>query len=76
MYRLQGSLTLTFFTSEPENQIEKNFFGRILLEEATALLHYQVGNPSQKLLHQLRYKGRVEVGTFLGNWLVRNYKTV
>lgn len=62
-------LPLTFFTSEPENQLEKNFFGRILLEEGTALLHYQVGNPSQKLLHQLKYKGRVEVGTFLGNWL-------
>jgi ComF family protein len=62
-------LPLTLFTSVPENQLEKNFFGRILLEEGTALLYYQVGNPAQKLLHQLKYKGRVDVGIFIGNWL-------
>jgi len=62
-------LPCTLFTSEPENQLEKNFFGRIPIIEGTALLYYQVGNPTQKLLHQLKYKGREEVGTFLGNWL-------
>lgn len=62
-------LPLTLFTSERNNQLEKNFFGRILLEEGTALLYYEVGNPTQKLLHQLKYKGREEVGIFLGKWL-------
>lgn len=67
--RCRAGLPLTNFTQETENQLEKNFFGRILLEEGTALLYYTIGNPTQKLLHQLKYKGREEVGVFLGNWL-------
>ncbi len=70
----RAGLPLTYFTSETENQLEKNFFGRILLEEGTALLYYQIGNPTQKLLHQLKYKGREEVGVFLGNWLGEEIK--
>jgi len=65
----RAGLPITNFTQESENQLEKNFYGRVLLEEATALLYYNVGNPTQKLLHQLKYKGREDVGVFLGNWL-------
>lgn len=70
----RAGLPLTNFTQETENQLEKNFYGRILLEEGTALLYYNVGNPTQKLLHQLKYKGREEVGVFLGNWLGEEIK--
>ncbi|MDZ7613925.1 MAG: ComF family protein [Flavobacteriaceae bacterium] len=65
----RAGLSVTNFTQETENQLEKNFYGRVLLEEGTALLYYNVGNPTQKLLHQLKYKGREDVGVFLGNWL-------
>lgn len=45
------------------------FYGRFPIEQATALLHYQKKSITQTLLHALKYKGREEIGSFLGAWL-------
>jgi len=45
------------------------FYGRFHIEQATALLYFQKKGVTQKLLHSLKYKGREEIGSFLGAWL-------
>ena len=58
------------------------FYGRLAVENATALMHFQKRGLSQKLLHSLKYRGQEAIGTFLGNWLGQElsnhpkYKTV
>jgi ComF family protein len=62
-------LPTTEFTDERDNQVERAFYGRIKIEFATALLFYRKKGLSQKLIFQLKYKGRQGIGDLLGNWL-------
>ena len=68
-------LPVTGFTDNMENPAERIFFGRIPLEEATALLWYQKYGPVQTLIHQLKYHGKLKAGTFLGNWMGEEMKS-
>ncbi|WP_366523567.1 phosphoribosyltransferase family protein [uncultured Kordia sp.] len=51
-----------------------SFYGRVLLENATALLHYKKNGMVQQLVHQLKYKGQQEIGTVFGNLLGNDLK--
>ncbi|MCB0473408.1 MAG: ComF family protein [Flavobacteriaceae bacterium] len=62
-------LPLTFFNGEPANDLEKTFYGRLQVEFGTALLYYHPKGISQRVIHQLKYKGQQQVGTFFGTWL-------
>lgn len=62
-------LPLTNFTNEINNKIEKTFYGRFNLEFATALIFYRTKGISQKLIYQLKYRDKQNVGTLLGKWL-------
>ena len=62
-------LPVTNFTNTPNNIVEKIFYGRIAVEEATSLLYFLKKGKVQELMHQLKYKNQQKVGTFLGNWL-------
>ncbi len=64
-------LPQTHFDTERENPMEKHFWGRINLTKATALYLFQKGSKVQHLVHQLKYKGRTEVGVKLGKILGR-----
>ncbi len=61
---------LTNFTNYPNNLIEKSFYGRTQIEEATALFYFHKKGKVQQLIHELKYKGQQQIGTFVGNWLV------
>lgn len=63
------NLPLTYYLSNNNDQVKKVFYGRIKIESATALLFYQKKGISQKLIHNLKYKGYEEIGVYLGNWL-------
>lgn len=54
---------------ETNNEIEKIFYGRIPVENATSLLVFEKKGMVQKLIHNLKYKGHQEIGTYLGSWL-------
>ncbi|GGG22666.1 amidophosphoribosyltransferase [Dokdonia pacifica] len=54
-----------------DSVIQKVFYGRIMLEQATALLYFEKKGPVQKLLHNLKYNDKEEISTFLGDWLGR-----
>jgi ComF family protein len=59
----------TCYTNVEENLLEKKFYGRIPLEEATSLFFFHKKGKIQTLIHELKYKGSQELGTFFGNWL-------
>lgn len=49
-----------------ENPVSQLFWGRVNLESAAAFLYFNKGNKVQRLIHQLKYKGRKDIGIYLG----------
>ncbi len=45
------------------------FYGRINVEQATAILQFQKKGITQELLHNLKYRGKKEISGFFGSWL-------
>jgi len=62
-------LPLTNFTNEENNLVEKSFFGRIKIENATSLFYFLKKGKTQQLLHELKYKNQQQIGALMGNWL-------
>lgn len=62
-------LPLAQFHLYNERVIQKVFYGRITLEQATSLLYFEKKGPVQTLLHNLKYNGKEEISAFLGDWL-------
>lgn len=62
-------LPVTNFSSEENNLVEKTFYGRIRIENATTLFYFFKKSSVQQLIHALKYKNQQEVGTQFGNWL-------
>ena len=48
------------------NPMEKHFWGRVNFEMAISFLYFGKETKVQELLHQLKYKGREDVGIFMG----------
>ncbi|MHA6279199.1 ComF family protein [Salinimicrobium sp. CAU 1759] len=61
---------------EKDNPVEKIFYGRIPVENATALLLFEKKGMVQKLIHSLKYRGHEEIGSFLGLWLGSELKQI
>ena len=51
------------------NPLRQVFDGRVPVEEVTALMSYKKSNRTQKILHNLKYKGQKEIGSVLGEYL-------
>lgn len=62
-------LPLTNFSFEKDNLVEKSFYGRIPIIDATALFYFLKKGKVQQLIHELKYNKQQQVGTFIGNWL-------
>jgi predicted amidophosphoribosyltransferase len=62
-------LPVTNYHFNNDKSVEKIFYGRVKLEQATALLHFEKKGIVQHLLHNLKYKGHEDIGPFLGKWL-------
>jgi len=60
-----------------QNDALKNvFYGRVKLEQATALLHFSKKGIVQQLMHNLKYRGYEDIGLFLGTWLGAELKDI
>lgn len=57
----------TNYHRHPNNPMAQYFHGRLSLQQATAWLFYAKAGLTQQLIHALKYKGRKDVGLFLGN---------
>lgn len=62
-------LPLTGFSLNGEMQANQTFWGRVPTERVTALFHFEKGSPYQSLLHELKYRGNLGAGLFLGRML-------
>ncbi len=56
------------------NPIEKIFWGRVQIHSAAAHLYFTSGSQVQHSLHLLKYKGRKEIGIYLGKQLGESLK--
>ncbi len=65
---------LTNYTNIANNHLEKQFFGRVPIKEATALFYFHKKGKIQQLIHELKYKNHQEIGSLLGNWLGEEIK--
>lgn len=68
-------LPLTRFGNWEGNPVEKSFWGRIPVEQATSLCHFTPGSLIQQLLHGLKYKGDRDTGLFLGGMMGRSLQS-
>lgn len=55
----------------PDNEAALRFAGRVPYQQVTALAHFVKDGLLQHLLHQLKYRNRQDIGTFLGRELGR-----
>jgi len=62
-------LPRTNFYNQKDNPVSQLFWGRVNIQNATALFRFQKGSRFQDLLHLLKYKGRQDVGVELGRQL-------
>ncbi len=67
-------LPKTLFHLERENQLTHIFWGRVNIETATSLLYFQKGSMVQNLIHKFKYKGKKDIGIYLGNMLGSSLK--
>jgi len=63
----QYALPQTHYHEERNNAIEKHFWGRVEIFRASSFYFFQKGSRIQHLIHQLKYRGRTEVGVKLGD---------
>lgn len=62
-------LPVTNYHLDNDNPVKKVFYGRVKIEKATALLHFRKKAGVQHLIHDLKYRGHREIGSYLGKWL-------
>ncbi len=62
-------LPLGNFHNVNAKKIEKVFYGRAKIENAISLFVFHKDSLVQNLIHNLKYRGREEIGTELGQWL-------
>ncbi|WP_348823990.1 ComF family protein [Flavobacterium aestuarii] len=62
------ALPLTNHHLNTENEAFKRFYGRIPVENVSAFLYFHKKGMVQEMIHNLKYKGHEEIGTFLGEW--------
>ena len=59
-------LPRTGFSLSADNPVKDIFYGRLPLVSATSFLFFSKGGATQQLIHKLKYKGKREVGLYLG----------
>lgn len=67
-------LPRTSFHHIQENKTFQNFIGRVPIEKATSFVFFTKEGLMQHLLHRFKYKGRKEIGTYLGRSLGEELK--
>ncbi len=56
------------------NNVTNSFYGRIKIEKAISFLSFNKKNTTQKLIHELKYNSRQDIGKYLGEWFAENLK--
>ncbi|MFD2908395.1 ComF family protein [Flavobacterium ardleyense] len=59
-----------------DNYITKKFYGILPVEFNAAMLYFHKDGIAQQLIHNLKYRGHQEIGTFLGQWHAKDLKEI
>jgi ComF family protein len=70
--RCISSLPYTGFETIENNPIENIFRGRVDIKSASSTFYFSKGHLIQHLIHQLKYKGNIETGQYLGALMGKN----
>jgi ComF family protein len=73
--KCQLKLPKTKFHLQKENAFTERFWGRLPLHAAASLYRFTKGGHVQHLIHQLKYKGKKDVGLKLGQHYGEQLKT-
>jgi ComF family protein len=57
-------------------ELSQKFYGRLPLEHASAILYFHKKGIVQELIHQLKYRNKQEIGTFLGEWYAYDLQSI
>lgn len=64
--RCEIDLPKTHFQNETGNPVEQIFWGRVPIEQATSYFYYSKGSRYQRLIHDMKYRGKKWIGYELG----------
>ena len=67
-------LPRTSYAEQDDNPIINLFWGKANVQAATAIYYFRQGNRVQKLIHELKYKGKTQLGTELGRIIGQEIK--
>ncbi|HOA38348.1 MAG TPA: ComF family protein [Flavihumibacter sp.] len=62
-------LPLTGFMQQPDNPVARVFWGRLSLENATALVWFQKHSAVQQIMHGIKYQARKDAAFQIGRWM-------
>lgn len=63
-----SGLPRTNYHLDPANPVAKQFWGKVLIEGATAYYHFIKGERVQVLMHRLKYRSQPEIGVQIGKY--------
>ncbi len=69
-------LPITNFHFTNDFTIANVLYGRAKIEQGTALFWFEKKGIVQNIIHNLKYKGQEEIGSFLGKWLGSELATI
>ncbi|MDR0659641.1 MAG: ComF family protein [Prevotellaceae bacterium] len=59
-------IPLTNFWNSPDNPAAELFLGKVELEQVSSFFYFTKSSRYRQLMHKLKYKGRKDIGVFLG----------
>ena len=62
-------IPLTQHFVNQENEAFMKFYGKIPVEQVSALFYFHKKGIVQEIIHSLKYRGHQEVGTVFGEWI-------
>lgn len=68
-FTCESELPLTDLHKFKSNELCDHFWGRTKIESGTALFYFYAESRVQQILHEFKYKGRSQIGAFLGRQL-------
>jgi len=66
--RCTCELPRTHFHLDPENDVARLFWGRVMIKDAASFFYYQKGSRYQHIIHAMKYHNRQQLGIDLGRW--------
>jgi ComF family protein len=72
--RCMEAMPETNFELHPDNPVEKKFWGRLSIQQATAQYYFTRESLMQHLMHQFKYKRNKELGNQLGQMMGESIK--